>query len=256
MIAVLLIVLSILPPLAIWWLSPFLRSLDGVQSQFMNIIGVLFGLNLVFVCNEIWQSREAATLAMSREAEALRNIGRIASNMPEQAGAPVFVAARQYVETAIANDFPKGTPLVVFGPAPALDKTSLLEVINLSDVILDRRTLEKLDPAIKSLLIAELTAVRDNRLERIALLTLRPNRVKWFSLIFLEVMTLLSIAVVHVMNKRAILVACLLYFCTVNPFLLTLYSSQWPFSGLDPLHPIALEAALDRLNSMEAAYKH
>jgi hypothetical protein len=71
MIALLLIALSILPPVAIWWLSSFLRSLDGVQSQFMNIIGVLFGLNLVFVCNEIWQSREAATLAMSREAEGI-----------------------------------------------------------------------------------------------------------------------------------------------------------------------------------------
>ncbi len=59
-IVILLIAFTLLPPMAIWWLSQrsrlscFLRSLDGVQSQFMGLMGVLFGLNLIFICNEIW----------------------------------------------------------------------------------------------------------------------------------------------------------------------------------------------------------
>jgi hypothetical protein len=259
LIAISVLVASILPPIAIWWLSqrsrlaPFLRSLEGVQSQFMGLMGVLFGLNLIFVCNEIWQSRDAAVLAMSREAEALRNIGRIAANIPDHAGVTVFAAARQYIQVTIEHDFQRPTSLLL--STPRSDEASLPALITLSDVILRSKASESLDPVLNAMLVAQLTTVRDKRLDRVALLTLHPNRIKWTLLIFLEVMSLLSIALVHVTNGRALLAACLLYLLTVNPFLLTLYSSQWPFSGIYPLPPRALTAALERLSSMEAAYK-
>ncbi len=201
------------------------------------------------------QSRDAAILAMSREAEALRNIGRIAANIPDHGGLPVFTAAHQYLHATIENDFQKHPLVFTKGMPPRSDKTSLPALVILSDVILSSKFLERLDPIIKTMLIAQLAIVRDKRLDRVALLTLRPNRVKWISLIFLEVMSLFSIALVHITNGRALLAACLLYLGTVNPFVLTLYSSQWPFSGIDPLHPIALTAALERLESMEAVYK-
>jgi hypothetical protein len=259
-IALLLIAFSILPPVVIWWLSQrsrlssFLRSFHGVQSQFMGLMAVLFSLNLVFVCNEIWQSRDAATFAMSREAEALRNIGRIASNIPERGGIPIFDAARQYLGTTIEFDFPN-TSVAANASLAASPKSSLPAIIKLSDAVLDTRTLETLDPAIRTLLIAQLTIIRDKRLDRIAFLERKPNKVKWLSLIFLEVMSLLSIAIVHIANGRALLVACFIYLSGVNPFLVILYSSQWPFSGLDPLNDTVLAAALDRLTGMEAEYK-
>jgi len=257
-IVLLLIASVILPPLAVWWLSqrsrlsPFLHSLAGVSAPFMGVMSLLFSLNLVFVCNEIWQSRERAELAMSREAEALRNIGRIASNVPERGGLPIMEAARQYLEAVIEFDFAKDS---ASADLVSLDKSSLPAVINLADVILDGSNLDKIRPAVRTLLITQLTVARDNRLERVALQKITPNKVKWFSLLFLEFAALLGIAVVHVVNGRALLVACFIFLGGTNPFLAALYSSRSPFSGIDPLHNKALAAALDRLKSMEEVYK-
>ena len=69
---------------------------------FMGTMNVLFSLKLAFVCNEIWQNRESAKAAMSREAEALRNIGWIASNIPQQGGVPILAAANHYLEVGLS----------------------------------------------------------------------------------------------------------------------------------------------------------
>jgi len=68
------------------------------------------------------------------------------------------------------------------------------------------------------LLITQLTVARDNRLERVALQNITPNKVKWFSLLFLEFAALLGIASVHVVNGRALLVACFIFLGGTNPF--------------------------------------
>ena len=68
-------------------------------------------------------------------------------------------------------------------------------------------------------------------------------------------MSLISIAVVHIANRRALLVVCLIYLGSVNPFLLTLYASQWPFSGIAPLGDAALAAALEGIIRIEDNYK-
>lgn len=221
----------------------------------MSVMSVLFSLNLVFLCNEIWQNRELANTAMSREAEALRNIGRIASNIPERGGVHILEAARQYLEVVSQVDFPKNSAIEPAASLATLEKSSLPAVIKLSDAILDGGTLDKLHAAIRPLLLAQLSTVRDRRLERVNLTNVKPNVVKWLSVFFLEFMALISIAVVHITNGRALLVSCFIFLSAINPFLVTLYFSQSPFSGINPLDDTALEAAHDRLKSMEEVYK-
>jgi len=260
-IGLLLAASVILPPLALWWLSqrsrlsPLLHSLTGVVNTFISTISVLFALNLVFVCNEIWQNRELAKAAMSREAEALRNIGRISTNIPERGGVLILEAAREYLDAVRQFDFPNDK---VIGPTTSLSSlndSSLPAVIKLSDAILNGETLDKIHPAIRPLLLAQLSTVRDKRLERVALVNIEPNFLKWSLLVFLEFMALITIAMIHIKSGRPLLVASFIYLSSINPILFVLYASQSPFSGIDPLNGSALAAASDRLKSMEEIYK-
>lgn len=256
----LLIVIAILLPWALWWLSqrsaiaPFIRSLEGVQAAFIGVMSMLFSLNLVFVCNEIWQAREMAKSAMSREADGLRNIGRIASNIQAHRGALILQRAREYLEIVQEVDFPADTHEGLKGGPKSKSSSSLKGVIALSDAILKDDTLGRLSPVVQQLLVSQLTVVRDKRLERLALANFTPNRVKWMALIFLEFMALLSIALVHVGNGRALFAACFVFLIGVNPFLTVLYNCQSPFSGIDPLRSSTLVEALGRLRSMEKDY--
>jgi hypothetical protein len=242
----------VLPPLALWWLirrsplSPFLVSFAGVGTSFMGVMSVLFSLTLAFVCNDIWQSREVAKLAMSQEADALRNIARVAYDIPGRGGMPIIEADRQYLEAVDEIDFPK-TQAIAGNSAGS----SLPAVIKLSDAILDAKTLEKMSPSVQTFVLEQLSVVRDRRLERIDLKNIAPNPVKWFSLLFLEFMALLTIAVVHVANGRALFMACFLYLAAINPLLVLLYDSRSPFTGINPLPNVSFAAALDRLKSLE-----
>jgi len=74
----------------------------------------------------------------------LRNIGRIASNVPERGGLPIIEAARQYLEAVSEFDFAKDS---ASADLVSLDNSSLPAVINLADVILDDSNLDKIRPA-------------------------------------------------------------------------------------------------------------
>lgn len=256
-IVLLLITSIILPPWFLWWLSQrscfsrHLNNLGTIRESFVGVMGMLFTLNLVFVCNEIWQDREKAKAALSREGESMRNIGRIASNIPDGGGKSILSAGINYLEQVITKDF-SGAQTPTPNNQPAL--SSLPAVIVLSDAILNPATLQKLNPAAQQLLVTQLTIVRDKRLERTLLKNITPNLVKWISLLFLELMALVSIAIIHVNNGRALVVTCLIFLTSVNPFLLALYYSQSPFSGIEPISKVALVEALDRLKSMELHY--
>ena len=247
-----------LPPIILWWfsqrskLTPFFHSLAGVAPPFIGLPGMLFSLNLAFVCNETWQYREIAKSAMSHEADALRNIGRIASNIPEQGGLPIFDAVRQYLDATCNFDFPEDAAVLTNKSIAQLNNSSA----NLSNTILDSKNLDKLLPSIQQALITQLTVVRNKRLERIGLLNIEKSKTKWISLIYLEVITLLSIFVVHITNGRALLMASFLFLGGVNPFIFAIYSSQSPFSGLNPVNHRILIDALDRIKSVEEEYKN
>ena len=261
-IALLLAISVILPPFMLWWLSqkskltPFFHSLAGVVPPFIGLPGMLFSLNLAFICNETWHYREAAKSAMSHEAEALRNIGRIASNITDHAGLPVFDATLRYLEATCNFDFPvtDGTVYQSSNSTQSID-ASVTANANLSDVILNSQSLSKLQPSIQHALIDQLSIVRSNRLERIALINIEASKIKWILLIYLELITLLSIFAVHVTNGRAFLVASFIFIGGVNPFLFAVYLSQSPFAGLYPVsHKVFIET-LDRIKVVEEVYK-
>lgn len=251
-------VLSILPPLLLYYLAtrprvvPRLASFGKINA--LEVVGILFSLNLAFLCNEIWQNREVASSAMARESEALRNLGRIAANIPDRGGMPILVAARQYLEVAIRVDFPAAAA-AERAPSTKPQTSSLPALIALSDTLLDGAMLEKMHPAVRTLALTQLATIRDKRLERVTLSDFEADRVKWLALAFLQFMTLVALFFMHAQNARAILVATLIFLLSVNPFVAVLYMSQSPFAGLNPLTSTRLEEARERLVALEAGIK-
>lgn len=261
LVILLLVLTSTLVPLALWWLSersrwsPFFQSFAGVHATFVGVMSVLFSLNLVFICNEIWQNREAAKTAMLREAEALRNIGRIAYDIPNGGGMRILEVTREYLEVVCQFDFPKENSALKQTASPSTNYSTMPAMVKLSDVILDGHTLDKMHSALRPVLLSQLFAVRDKRLEIDALRNIEPNMVKWLSLIFLGVMAFATVFVIHISKGRALLVACFIFLAGVNPFLAVLYDSQSPFAGIYPLDDGPLEAAFELLKNLEATYR-
>lgn len=241
----------ILPSFAIWWLTQrskyttFFHSLNGVAPNFMSVIGLVFGLNIAFLSNEVWITREAAKVGMSYESQSLRNITRVSTSIPDLGGLAIIEAVKNYLEAVVSAD----------NRAVTKDNSSLPALIKLSDAILNRENMEKVYPSFRQMLLAELKIVRDRSIERTAFIQTKPNKTKWLLVILLESVTLITIAVCHITTGRALVVASFLFLSSVNTYLMVLYSTQSPFSGLDRLNNSAFIKALDRVKSMEEVYK-
>src|ERR1017187_6444366 len=73
-----------------------LRGCAGVESPLVGVLGMLFGLALVFLANDTWAAHDRANAAAYREADGLRTVTVMAAQLPPAAGARVRNTATAY----------------------------------------------------------------------------------------------------------------------------------------------------------------
>lgn len=186
-----------------------IRGLSGVVPPFINIIGVLFGLTLAFLANDTWSAHDRATTAVHREADDLRSLLILASHIDSPSGMEL---RRQ---------------LVAYGKANAAEWPMLArryvsaEVTALSDALLGMLASPDMAKAagsnVQALMLRKASDLRDERDLRISLSQTHINPLKWLGMAFLGLLTLFSVAVVHVENPKAALVAIMLFAMAAAP---------------------------------------
>jgi hypothetical protein len=199
----------------LWWTNrpinaKLRQSLLGVVPQFPSLIGVLFGLNLAFLANDTWNAHDRATEAVFHEADSLRSLKVVATNLPE--------SIRSHVESAI-DDYTREIVLVEW-PLLGRRQSSAVAGTHL-DGLLTFLTRTEVTAAISSstdsFLLQQLNEVRRARDLRISLSQTHVNPLKWLGMAFLGFLTMLSIAVVHLEVPRAEILAVLLFAAAAAP---------------------------------------
>lgn len=190
-------------------LTAWVGSLAGVVPPFINIIGVLFGLTLAFLANDTWSAHDRATNAVYKEADGLRSLMVLANGLDDSLRPQLSDLLIDYAKSTVAE-------------WPFLGLRKVSEAVDIkSDKILGMLSSRKLADAagvnVQALMLREATEIRDQRNLRISLSRTHVNPLKWLGMAFLGLLTLISIAVVHVENARAALVATLLFALSAAP---------------------------------------
>ncbi len=217
--------------------SPWLQSLQGVAPPFINIIGVLFGLTLAFLANDTWSAHDRAINAVYKEADSLRSLAALSANLP----APV----KQRILATVA----------AYGRASAGEWALLAErktskaVSEQADALLavlaSKAVAEAAGSNVQALMLHKASEIRDERDQRIALSQTHVNPLKWLGMGFLGLLTLLSVAVVHIDKPRAALVAILLFALAAAPTAAIVLVQGNPFQAPTSVSPAAILAAVD-----------
>lgn len=184
-------------------------SLAGVVPPFLNILGVLFGLTLAFIANDTWSAHDRATNAVYREADALRTLDALALGLPEPQQAALRQAVREHAR-ATANEWHE----LAHRRSSAQAQQSadrLLRLVASPDMA------QAAASGVHSLMLGTVGHLRDDRDLRIALSHLHVNPLKWMGMAFLGLLTMVSIAVVHVEHLRAAAVAIALFAVAAAP---------------------------------------
>jgi hypothetical protein len=189
--------------------APWTRTLQGVAPPFINIIGVLFGLTLAFLANDTWSAHDRAMKAVYKEADSLHSMAALSAALP--------AALKEQLREALAG----------YAMASA-DEWELLarraespEVVARADALLLLLASKEVALAtgdnVQALMLRKASEMRDERDQRVALSQTHVNPLKWLGMGFLGLLTLLSIAVIHVDKPRAAFVAVMLFAMAAAP---------------------------------------
>lgn len=227
---------------AIQWLiqwsrwAPWTRSLQGVAPPFINIIGVLFALTLAFLANDTWSAHDRAMKAVYQEANALHGIATLSAQLPEPLSGLLRETLAAY---AVASA----------GEWPLLARRAVSpEVVDRADALLkllaSREVRQAAGGHVQALLLGKANEIGDQRDQRIALSRTHVNPLKWMGMGFLGLLTLLSVAVVHVDRPRAAFVAIVLFALAAAPTAAIVLIQGNPFQPPTAVTPAPIEAAV------------
>lgn len=217
----------------------FLHSIRGVAPPFINVIGTLFALTLAFLANDTWSAHDRATNAVYREADSLKAVLSLTLELPEDEREAVHRAVEDYARAAVETEWPllshrQADP----GTAAALDR--LLVLVSKKDVG------ETLGLAVHTRVHVQVGEVRDSRDQRIALSQTHVNPLKWLGMAFLGLVTMLSVAAVHVEQPRAAFVSVLLFAAAAAPTAAIVLVQGNPFQQPTTVSPAPIASVFSR----------
>lgn len=217
----------------------WLQSLRGVVPPFINIIGVLFGLTLAFIANDTWNAHDKATTAVYREADALRGLALLAKGLPAPEQAAMQTVLLAYAEAAVQEWSALGQRQA--SPTAAARADELLQRV--ADPLLAQR----LGPQVQALMLKKAADLRDDRDLRISLSQMHVNPLKWLGMAYLGLLTLLSVAAVHVDNARAATVAIVLFAASAAPTAAIVLIQGNPFQQPSFVSPVPIQNAIEKI---------
>ena len=214
----------------------WIRTLNGVVPPFINIIGVLFGLTLAFLANDTWNAHDRAMNAVYKEADALRSLVVLASQLAEPQRSQLREALSDYANASVGE-----WPLLAqrkSSPDVSTKADRLLIMLGSSGIT------RAAGDNVQALMLRKVTDMRDDRDQRIGLSQTHINPLKWLGMAFLGLLTLLSVAVVHAENPRAAFVAIMLFALAAAPTAAIVLVQGNPFQEPSSVSPAPIAAAM------------
>lgn len=238
---------TLLVVVAIQWLiqysrwAAWARSLQGVAPPFINIVGVLFGLTLAFLANDTWSAHDRALKSVYREADSLHSLVVLSDTLPDGLKNRLRTALARYAADSIDE-----WPLLA-------ERTESRQVLADADALLTLLASPEIQKAagdnVQAMLLRKASDVRDERDQRVALSQTHVNPLKWCGMAFLGMLTLLSVAVVHVDRPRAALVAVVLFALAAAPTAAIVLIQGNPFQHPTDVTPAPIKEAVAGLRA-------
>jgi hypothetical protein len=212
------------------------RSFQGVAPPFINIIGVLFSLTMAFLANDTWSAHDRAMKAVYKEADSLHSIAALATALP-----PSLQTRLRDATVGYASASRDEWPLLA-------QRLESREVVERADALLVLLASHEVEAAVgtnvQALMLRKASELRDERDQRVALSQTHVNPLKWLGMAFLGLLTLLSIAVVHVERPRAAFASIVLFALAAAPTAAIVLIQGNPFQHPTAVTPAPIVAAV------------
>jgi len=214
------------------------RAFKAVSPGMLPPLGIIFGLLVAFIAAQVWGDLDRATMAVNREASALRAVVLLAPRFPGETESRLRALVARHIHAAVTEEWPamaQRRASLVMTPASlaeALQLTLALEPKGAAEATGQREIVTAIETAL------------DARRQRIITSHATVNWVKWMTLVVQAICMMVAIAVVHSDNRKATGIALGLFATGVAVSILLIAAHNRPFTGELSVQPDILQQVL------------
>jgi hypothetical protein len=209
----------------------------GLVPAYFGAIAILFALLTGFLAADIGDRNRHATHALQTEAEALTSIHALsvasASDM-----AAIRDAVRSYARSVRDDEW------TLIGMGTGGSPKTQAALTTLMQMIADPRVARDAGEAVHAALVTLSLRAAGARADRLSLGADRTNDLKWFTVLFLGLMTQVAIGLVHLDKPRANALALTIFSIAAVVALGLIAEQEYPFEGALQISKTPLENVL------------
>ena len=226
------------------------RIFKGLSPGMLPPLGIIFGLFVAFVAAQVWNDADRAKAAVNMEANALSTVIFLSASFPGQPEARLRALTRQHIEETVTDEWPmmaRRNASLTITPVPLAEELQFILALkpqSEGQVTAQREIVDALKSAMEA------------RRQRIVVSRARVNWVKWTALILQAICTLIAIAMVHIENRGAGIVAMGIFATGVAVSILLIASHDRLFSGEVAVKPDLLKQVLPEEAVSQSAINH
>ena len=247
LVFLLCVALAFVPSMALVYLVGFSKvskafdRFEGVSPPTIGAVALLFGLFAAFLANDIWSKYQLSGASVAHEADAVRNIARLAEGRPEVETAKLKELLGAYLKDVIEKDWSEMK-------GGKRSKEILARVRDISNEIIAGSMATQVSPAVQSKILDSFTAMREHRQTRVNIAESRRFSAKWYGLIFFGLLTQIMIVAIHLKKPWAMFLAQAIFSSAFAACLSILVLHDFPFSEMNPISAEPLVKALESLS--------
>ena len=173
---------------------PFFASCIGIAGPFFASVAVLFGLFAAFLANDVQQQNADLKAAIFREADGVRTIMRLGEALGAP-GVPVTEASVAYLRSVLDNEW-----ATMREQSDAPEDLSALRM--LTHAVLAPELTAAAPTAVHEAMLDGLVQAREAWLERVTMSDSHNDRLDWYAMLVLGILTQIAVAVVQLEKLR------------------------------------------------------
>ena len=209
----------------------WMLSFSGAVAELFSAIMVIFGIQIGFVANDVWDRNRRASAAVESESASLAmlNILALASGLPTDG---IRRAIRVYVSAVTGNEWPSMADNGRGAPEAEAALGTLLRTVAET-----KHNPDDPDAKFDSLLLDMALKVQSARADRLALSAPYSEGVKWACVLILALTGQITIAMLHLDRPRPHLAAMVIFTSSLVLVIALIAANEGPFQP-----PIAISS--------------
>lgn len=199
---------------------------EGVVAPFFSLPAVLFSLTAALLATSIWDNYSVATRAIKNESQSILSIISLANSVPYLKDGNLSSSAKAYVQSIVEDEW----KTLASGRAnsPITDE----KFIAMRSEIFKAANVQP-DKAESKTLLNEFFSINNARETRQAYASFDLHPVRWYAILFLAVLVLISVAFSHSTKPKALIVSISIATLTVlTPLCILALTFSSPYQGL------------------------